>query len=193
MPLTYSQAKAAIIDLRWLPDEARAALRDGGDWEKTDHTADMGNPFVSWDSDKRTYVLTHYIATLEVRGGDLYDVVLECDADGNWDSQDAARYGTPESAAMLADYSYEASRPGWKDYWVYVLTTGKDPINEVMYRRDVRQVARESLVRDHGVAEADLPAPHPDDCDCELCADLARDEAAEWYDELNRGYLQDRI
>lgn len=201
MTLTYSEAKALVgwcreqgYDPTQMPKAMRRALHEGGDWENRNHTWDHCTIFVSPDDGWHTFGYTY---DLRIAGGkpEVYD--LTCDSGGDWDTGgSAAPPGTPEARAIEEAAAYEQSIPGWRDYWMYMAEYGLDPVSEVTRSRsrtDLQAFARRELLTMYKVPEADLPQPHPEDCDCEVCAPLTEDEQHAWYEELNRGYNADRI
>ena len=136
MPYTKDQ----LAEL-YLPKEAKQALKNGGHWERQPESAEECIPFVLFDEGEP--MLLYYGFGHTIQKGQIMLQVWECDTDGNWEVQDEAEIGTPKAEELEKENSYEASLPGWINYYDHVIATGHDPLNEFHVSGRTKKVERQ--------------------------------------------------
>jgi hypothetical protein len=118
--------------------EARKAFKSGGKWEYRPESAECGTVFVFFDDPYWRQVW--YCMGYEIENKRLFAVCHECDSDGNWEYQDSIDVTDPGYEAWEAEYSYERSREGWREYFEFVVETGTDPLGEFFAFSDTVKV-----------------------------------------------------
>ena len=116
-------------------DDARAALRDGRDWEyKPDDIEFMdATPWYCDDCDR--YHLTWYGLGLRVAdwgdGWKLYRTLWSCDTDGDWDGSSMAEVGSADAEWIEKSCTWSEVQDAWRNYFQHVLDTGIDELHEL--------------------------------------------------------------
>jgi hypothetical protein len=114
--------------LATLAPEAKAALLDGSSWDSQPETIDGADDFPWFCSDCDTWHHEWRVVGWRVADDRLYCVVWTVDSDGNWEVMNAAIVGDPYLDILKECITHAEAQSYWKDYYMWVLNTGRDPL-----------------------------------------------------------------
>jgi hypothetical protein len=139
---TYTKNSDVEGFLEHAPDKFVNAYRNGleAEWEPFDGLDTDWWP--SYDDDDEVWKdYDTYVFQYRTEGGKLYEVVMSCDKDGNWDFASEAEFGTPEQKQQAKDYGLDGWIAAMRSYYEWVVENGKDPL-------DYLRVGRQNTAED---------------------------------------------
>jgi hypothetical protein len=114
--------------LQHMPVEFQNAHARGESAEWEDPHVGERDWWPSFDDDDETWSEILYYQNYRTEGGVLYEVVMDCDKDGNHDYVTEAEVGTPEQVEQDKTYGTPGYFSALDQYYGYVADTGNDQL-----------------------------------------------------------------
>lgn len=120
--------------LHTLPEEARNAYRNGGEWEWSPRCAESRpRPYFCDDCD--TWHKFWIERGIEIEGRGVYRVYYHIDQSGDWENVARVEWGSERHEELAEHYSREDLDEAWDEYYRWCAENGSDPLGEFMVDR----------------------------------------------------------
>jgi len=122
----HPRTEAILNDLG---DEAQKAFETGGTWKWEPDTIEFCDG-IPRKTGADTWCLDYHPSGFEVRDGKLFHVMWDAEQDGDWEVHSEMDTADPRYQEWYRQFEYENIQEAWLKYFVFVVQTGDDPLNE---------------------------------------------------------------